>query len=252
MTTESSNRYTKSVGRCEGCCEDMETAVKLWTEIEQAQFTLAVRGYDRMEVDEFLDTLVAGVREVEDKNSALYAKVKVLESEVASRRQTSSSVEHAFLEAVEKKQLMLADAERRANQILEQAESHAANSSSAKEAETLREQASLMLEQASGMLSDAERESAMIRSKAAAEGESAVANIKAEAERMLAAAEAEAAAIVAGAEQQHDRLAAALRLLQDAVAEMLTSGAEQHEVIKVVLGNTDEVATHTDRGAAIA
>ena len=226
--------------------------MKLWTEIEQAQFTLAVRGYDRTEVDEFIDAMVAAVRDVEDKSSALYAKVKVLESEVANRRETSSSVEHAFLEAVEKKQLMLADAERRANEIMERAESHAANSPSAQEAEALRAQASLMLEQASRMLTDAERESAMIRSKAAAEGEGAVAAIRTEAERMLAAAEAEAAAIVAGAEQQHDRLAAALRLLQDAVAEMLTSGAEHHEVIKVVLSDTDEVATHTDRGAAIA
>ena len=226
--------------------------MKLWTEIEQAQFTLAVRGYDRAEVDEFIDAIVGAVRDVEDKNSALHAKVKVLESEVANSRRTSSSVEHAFLEAVEKKQLMLADAERRANEILERAETHAASSPSAIEAEALREQASLMLEQASGLLTDAERESAMIRSKAAAEGESAVTAIKAEAERMLAAAEAEAAAIVAGAEQQHDRLAAALRLLQDAVAEMLTTGAERHEVIKVVLGDGDDQAAHADRGAAIA
>jgi DivIVA domain-containing protein len=230
----------------------METAVKLWTEIEQARFTLAVRGYDRAEVDEFIDATATAVREIEDKNSALYAKVKVLESELATRRQTSSSVEHAFLEAVEKKQLMLADAERRANEILERAESDAANSRSAQEAEVLREQASLILEQASAMLSDAERESAMIRSKASADGESAVAAIRSEAERMLRAAEAEAAAIVAGAEQQHDRLAAALRLLQDAVAEMLTSGAARHEVIKVVLGDTEEIDTQQDRGAAIA
>lgn len=213
----------------------METAVKLWTEIEGAQFTLAVRGYDRAEVDEFIDATVEGVRTIEDENSALHAKVKALESELANRRQSSSSVEHAFLEAVEKKQLMLADAEKRANEILERAESHAASSVAAQEAEAIRAQAAVMLEQASAMLSDAERESAMIRAKAASDGEAAVVAIKAEAERMLAAAETEAAAILAGAEQQHDRLAAALRLLQDAVAEMLTSGAERHEIIKVVL-----------------
>ena len=217
----------------------METAVKLWTEIERAQFTLAVRGYDRAEVDDFLDDAVAKVRDIEDKNSALHAKVKALESELATPRQTSSSVEHAFLEAVEKKQLMLADAERRANEILERAESHVATSSAGKEAEAIREQASLMLEQASAMLSDAEREAAMIKAKAVADGESAVTLIRSEAERMLTTAEAEAAAIVAGAEQQHDRLAAALRLLQDAVAEMLTSGAERHDVIKVVLEEND-------------
>jgi len=225
--------------------------VKLWTEIEGAQFTLAVRGYDRGEVDDFLDGTVAAVREMEDQNSALYAKVKTLESELASRRQTSSSVEHAFLEAVEKKQLMLADAEKRANEILARAESHAANQPAAEEAEAIREQARLMLEQASQMLSDAERESAMIRANAAAEGETAVVAIKAEAEKMLAAAEAEAAAIVAGAEQQHDRLAAALRLLQDAVAEMLTAGAERHEVIKVVL-DRQSLAEAGGRDAAIA
>jgi DivIVA domain-containing protein len=209
--------------------------VNLWTEIEGAQFSLAVRGYDRGEVDEFIDEAVAAVRELEDKNSALHGKVKALETELASRRETSESIEHAFLEAVEKKQLMLADAERRANEILARAESHAASGSGVAEAEALREQAKFMLDQASTMLADAERESAMIRSRAAAEGERAVTVIKTEAERMLAAAEAEAAAIVAGAEQQHDRLAAALRLLQDAVGEMLTTGAEQHEIIKVVL-----------------
>jgi len=209
--------------------------VSVWTEIEGAQFSLAVRGYDRGEVDVFIDAAVAAVRELEDKNSALHGKVKSLETELASRRETSESIEHAFLEAVEKKQLMLADAERRAHEILANAESHAANGSGAAEAEALREQAKFMLDQASTMLADAERESAMIRSKAAAEGERAVTVIKAEAERMLAAAEAEAAGIVAVAEQQHDRLAAALRLLQDAVSEMLSTGAEQHEIIKVVL-----------------
>jgi hypothetical protein len=182
----------------------------------------------------------------------LHAKVKALESELALRRQTSSSVEHAFLQAVEKKQLMLADAEKRANDILAKAEGHAANAVVAEDVEALREQARLMLEQASTMLSDAQREAAMIRSNSAAEGEEAVAIIKGEAERMLAAAEAEAGAIVAGAEQQHDRLAAALRLLQDAVADMLTSGAERHDIIKVVLDDKPLADQSGDRGAAIA
>ena len=216
----------------------METAVKLWNEIEGAQFSLAVRGYDRGEVDGFIDATVTAVRQLEDKTAALFGKVKTLESELDARRETSSSIEHAFLEAVEKKQAMLADAEKRANEILERAESQAASSVGAQEVETLREQAKLMLDQASAMLGDAERESAMIRSKAAADGERAVLVIRAEAERMLTAAEAEAAAIVAGAEQQHDRLAAALRLLQDAVAEMLTTGAERHAIIKMVLDET--------------
>lgn len=227
--------------------------MKLWTELEGAQFTLSVRGYDRQEVDEFLDAAVVAVREVEDRNSALHAKVKALESELASRRQSSSSVEHAFLEAVQKKQLMLADAEKRADEILVKAESHAANTIAADDVEALREQARVMLEQATTMLSDAQREAAMIRSRAAADGEAAVGAIRAEADRMLAAAEAEAGAVVAGAEQQHDRLAAALRLLQDAVAEMLVTGAERHDVIKVVLDD-DGSSTHQadDRGAAIA
>lgn len=224
--------------------------MKLWTEIEGAQFSLAVRGYDRGEVDTFLDSTVSAVRELEDSNSALHAKVKKLQSELAVSRQTSSSIEHAFLEAVEKKQLMLEDAERRANEIMARAESHAANSAGAAEVEALREQAKVMLEHASEMLGDAERESAMIRSKAAAEGEQAVAVIKSEAERMLAAAEGEAAAIVARAEQQHERLAAALRLLQDAVGEMLTTGAERHEVIKAVL--TENLAAHEPIESALA
>lgn len=226
--------------------------MKLWTELEGAEFALAVRGYDRDEVDEFIDSAVVAVREVEDRNSALHAKVKALESELVVRRQSSSSIEQAFLEAVEKKQVMLADAEKRANEILARAESHAASSSAAQEVEALRDQANLMLEQASTMLADAQREAAMIRSNAAVEGENAVARIKAEAERMLAAAEAEAAAIVAGAEQQHDRLAAALRLLQDAVGEMLQTGAQQHEAIRVVLDENHDNRPVGERGAAIA
>ena len=226
--------------------------MKLWTELEGTEFALAVRGYDRDEVDDFIDAAIVAVREVEDRNSALHAKVKALESELAVRRQSSSSIEHAFLEAVEKKQVMLADAEKRANEILARAESHAANTAAAQDVEALREQARVMLEQASTMLADAQREAAMIRSNAAAEGETAVAQIKAEAERMLAAAEAEAAAIVAGAEQQHDRLAAALRLLQDAVGEMLQTGAERHEAIRVVLDGNENDRPVGDRGAAIA
>lgn len=226
--------------------------MKLWTELDQAQFALSVRGYDREQVDEFLDAAVVAVRQVEDRNSALHAKVKALESELASRRDHSSSIEHAFLEAVEKKQRMLEDAERRANEILARAESHATSKDAAKDVEAIRAQARLMLEQASQMLSDAERESAMIRSNAAAEGDGAVAQIRAEAERMLAAAQAEAAAIVAGAEQQHDRIAAALRLLQDAVGDMLSSGAEHHEAIRVVLDGKSAETASPDRGAAIA
>lgn len=226
--------------------------MKLWTELEAAEFAIAVRGYDKDEVDDFVEAAVIAVREVEDQNSALHAKVKALESELAIRRQSSSSIEQAFLDAVEKKQVMLADAEKRANEILARAESHATNSATAEDVEALRDQARLMLEQASTMLADSQQEAAMIRSNAAAEGESAVAQIKAEAERMLAAAEAEAAAIVAGAEQQHDRLAAALRLLQDAVGEMLQTGAEQHEAIRVVLDGNGNDRAVPGQGAAIA
>ncbi len=226
--------------------------MKLWTALEEARFTLTVRGYDRDEVDDFLDKAVIAVREIEDRSSALHAKVKALESELANSKRTSSSVEHAFLDAVEKKQLMLADAEKRAGEILAKAESHAANNVAGAEAERLRAQAGVMLEQASTMLADAERQSVMIRSQAAADGEGAVARIRAEAERMLAAAQAEAAGIVAGAEQQHDRLAAALRLLQDAVSEMLTNGSDRHEVIKVVLDTDDVAMKPRDRGVAIA
>lgn len=226
--------------------------MKLWTELESAQFTLSVRGYDRDEVDDFLDRFILAVRDVEDRNSALHAKIKVLESEVATRKETSSSVEHAFLDAVEKKQLMLADAERRADEILAKAESHAASTVAADEAEVLRAHAGEMLDQASEMLADAERESVLIKSRAAAEGEEAVAMIRAEADRMLAAASTEAGAIVAGAEQQHDRLAAALRLLQDAVADMLVAGAERHDVIKVVLDSDEVAALQDNRGVAIA
>jgi len=251
LTTDRSYRYTDSSG-ISVTARDLETAVKLWTQFEAAQFTLSVRGYDRQEVDDFLDAAVLAVRDIEERNSAFHAKVKALESELANRVKTSSSVEHAFLEAVEKKQRMLADAEKRAEEILTRAESRAAGSAAAKEAENLRTQASLMLDQASTMLSDAEREAAMIRAGAAAEGEAAVARIRSEAERMLASAEAEAAGIVAGAEQQHDRLAAALRLLQDAVAEMLTTGSARHDVIKVVLGSDDVPVEQDDRGAAIA
>jgi cell division initiation protein len=236
----------------EAANEILEAAMKLWTELEQARFSLSVRGYDRDEVDSFLDGIVVAVREIEDRNSALHAKVKALESELAVRRDHSSSIEHAFLEAVEQKQRMLADAERRADEILRRAESNAAPTALTEDVEAIRSQARLMLEQASQMLTDAERESAMIRSNAAAEGEAAVVTIRAEAERMLEAAEAEAATIVAGAEQQHDRLAAALRLLQDAVAEMLSSGAERHEAIRAVLDGQAEETSPADKGAAIA
>jgi DivIVA domain-containing protein len=232
--------------------KDQEAAVKLWTDLEGAQFGLAVRGYDREEVDGFIDAAVVAVREIEDRNSAMHAKIKALKSELAAREQKSSSVEHAYLDAVEKKQAMLADAERRADEILSRAEGRAADVAGAAEVADLREQARLMLGQASTMLADAERDAAVIRSKAADEGENAVVAIRIEAERMLEAAEAEAASRVARAEQQHDRLAAALRLLQDAVAEMLEQGAEQHEAIKVVL--SDEYAGNgaDDRGVAIA
>lgn len=226
--------------------------MKLWTDIEGAEFTLAVRGYDREEVDAFLDAVAVGVREVEEENSALHAKVKKLATEIDSNRAKSTSVEHAFLEAVEQKQRLLADAERRASEILAAAESNAGKSEAEQEVAGLRSKARLMLEQAREMLAAAEREAASIRLAAAGDGESAVTAIKAEAERMLAAAESEAATIVESAQKQHDRLVAALRLLQDAVGEMLTSGAEEHDAIKVVLNAADPSRTSREEDAAIA
>jgi DivIVA domain-containing protein len=226
--------------------------MKLWTEIEGAEFTLAVRGYDREEVDAFLDAAIVGVREVEEENSALHAKVNKLVNELESTRAKSTSVEHAFLEAVEQKQRMLADAERRATEILAAAESHVGKSEAEKEVAGLRSQARLMLEQAREMLAAAEREAASIRLAAAGDGEAAVAAIKAEAEKILAAAESEAAGIVEGAQKQHDRLVAALRLLQDAVREMLVTGAQKHEAIKVVLDATDSTSASQVEDAAIA
>lgn len=215
---------------------------KLWSDVENAEFTLAVRGYDRGEVDDFIDRTARAVRDVEEQNSALHAKLKTLETDLAATREKASSVEHAFLDAVEHKQRLLAEAEQEAIEILAAAESHVGSVDSA-EGSVRREAARKMLEEAAAVLAAAKEESVRIRSAAVADGEAVLEDLRRDAVAMRATAQVEADSIVAGARHRRDQLVAALRLLQEAVREMLETGARDHEAIRVILTETVETAS---------
>ena len=91
-------------------------------DIQNKEFTRAVRGYKEDEVDEFLDLLTLDLEKVLNENAALKAKVDKMESELERYKGS----EGAVLETLEAAKALMGDisasAEKRAEILLKNAE----------------------------------------------------------------------------------------------------------------------------------
>ena len=96
-------------------------------DVEHKTFRTALRGYAEDEVDEFLDEVVASLREFEQKLRDATEMAGVLESELAASRETETAIKRTFIAA-----------QRTADQIIEEAREEASRLSADARAEAAR------------------------------------------------------------------------------------------------------------------
>jgi cell division initiation protein len=97
------------------------------------EFRPKTRGYDRDEVDGFLDALADQIEEAAKEQEAVRAQLTALEAQLAEARQSESALKRAFITVQEASDRELAEAQAEVAQLREEA---------AKELEELRERAS--------------------------------------------------------------------------------------------------------------
>ena len=96
---------------------DMITA----QDIREKTFHNAARGYNKTEVDEFLDEIVADLTTLTKENAALKSKMKVLVDKVEEYRSTEDSMRLALLSAQKMGSQIENDAQAKADAIVAQA-----------------------------------------------------------------------------------------------------------------------------------
>jgi cell division initiation protein len=97
------------------------------------EFRPKTRGYDRDEVDGFLDALADQIEEAAKEHESARAQLAALEAQLAEARQSESALKRAFITVQEASDRALAEAQAEVAQLREEV---------AKELEELRERAS--------------------------------------------------------------------------------------------------------------
>jgi cell division initiation protein len=86
-------------------------------DVEQKAFTQALRGYQMDEVDDFLDEVVATLRQSEQRLREAQERIQALEAEVANRGTDESAISRAFLAAQRSADALISEAETQAEKI---------------------------------------------------------------------------------------------------------------------------------------
>jgi DivIVA domain-containing protein len=161
--------------------------------LRQRSFSVARRGYDRSQVDEFLDELATSIATLEDSARDALIQNREIERRRLGNREVEESVESTYVAAAEAKQKLLSEAENRAAMILRDAEIEAARllSNPRAAADRLRRDAEGILRQAQARLEAAAQEANAI---------------EAEAKRVLGETEREADAALAAAAEEAERI----------------------------------------------
>ena len=236
------------------------------TAIDAVEFESVRRGYEPGAVDGFLASLRTQVTTLEDELRGARVKVASLEKTIAGIAEREAAAESAYVAASDAKQKLLEEAEAKAAEIIRDA---AATSGDDEAAEHLRREAEQILLQAKKQLKAAERE----RAAAESQSETIVREAEHRADELVAAAKDEGRSIVtearrvaletvAGSQRDAEDLLAAtrseqaqivahLQALKRAVADMLATGRESNEHIRVVLGD-GAVVTEAESGDAEA
>jgi len=191
----------------------------LGASVRQRSFDVARRGYDRSQVDQFLEELATSIGALEDLARDAMIQNREIERRRLGSRSVQESVESTYVAAAEAKQKLLSEAENRAAMMLRDAEIEAARllSGPQEAADRARRDAEGILRQAQARLESASEEAETIQSEAHRtleeanrDAETALAEATEDAERVrseaaaasqqeMAAAHEEAAAVLADA-----------------------------------------------------
>jgi len=232
--------------------------------IDAVEFVVVRRGYESASVDNFLMSLRTHVTTLEDQLRRAQVKVASLEKKIAGIQEREAASEAAYFAATEAKQKLLKEAEAKAAEIIREATAGAQADDGG--GEHIRRDAERILLQAKKQLKAVERERAAAESQtetivreAQRRADDLVTSAEAEAAERVAAATDEGRGIVtearrvaletvAGSQRDAEELLSATRLEQNqiiehlralkaAVADMLETGAESSERIRVILGD---------------
>jgi cell division initiation protein len=135
-------------------------------EIQQMQFRVRLRGYDRQEVEQFLDDVAQAVETLTNENSSLREKLGVCERDLGELKKTEATLTQALVStqaltdqlkqtAQRDAELVLKEAELKAEGILQEARQELVRSQ--RDLTELRKQRLLAVERLRSMLRNFER-----------------------------------------------------------------------------------------------
>lgn len=209
----------------------------------EVEFEQVRRGYDPIAVTSFLTKLSERARQLEVELANANARNNALERRLGESESNKSQVSAAFVAAADAKQALLADAERQAQRIIDQAKDQADRLGGPHvEVEQSRLEVAELMLQAQRKVASAEEEATQIIAAAQAEADSLTARTRNEALGAVTQSKAEAERMLAEAENEYRRISLMLRGLKSAVREMLDSGAAGHEHIRSALTESEAVA----------
>jgi cell division initiation protein len=91
-------------------------------DIQQMQFKVRLRGYDRREVEHFLEELALAVEDLTRENTALREKLSAVEEEIAGLKKTEATLMHAIVSTQALTDDLKQAAQRDAELIMKEAE----------------------------------------------------------------------------------------------------------------------------------
>jgi len=94
-------------------------------DVENKQFTPAMRGYHVDQVDDFLDDVVATLRAHEQRLRDAQDRIRTLETDLSSRGSDETTISRAFLAAQRSADALITEAEETARRIRREAEAEA-------------------------------------------------------------------------------------------------------------------------------
>ena len=166
-------------------------------EIQQQTFREVFRGYDRYEIEQFLEDVVKAMRSKEGTIRQQTDRISELETQLAASREAEEAIKRTFVAAQRTSQEMVTEAQEKANQLL---------SDSQAESDKLRRQAS---EESERMLTTSIEEAERVKTEAEDRARS-----------MQEEVDAKYAALNAEREAEQQQLAARLIQLRTAVSDM--------------------------------
>ena len=221
----------------------------LSTQVASHEFPTTKRGYDPAAVDAYLRALGRDISKLEGELSVTRTKLSALDKRVKDNKDADTVVSTAFLAAAESKRKLLEDAERRAAQMIADAEAAVANIKppSNEELDELRDEAEQILNRARRHLAESRDEADRTLREAKAEAEQILGDARRHALVAVRDGRSEIEGNVDAVRDELQRLVLMLRSLKAAVREGFDYAEAGSEQLRVVLGESATALIDGDR-----